>query len=51
MDPIQYHVVQVVCAIANQMFMAPNVHLVSQVIMDFLTAKVKIKTFQFFEIA
>ena len=42
LDPLQHHVVQVVCVIANQMFMAPNVHLVSQVIMDFPTAKVKV---------
>ena len=49
LDPLQHHVVQVVCVLANQMFMAPNVQLVSQVIMDFPTAKVKIKTFQSYE--
>ena len=48
-DPLQHHVVQVVCVLAKQMLMVPNVQLVSQVIMDFPTAKVKIKTFQFFE--
>ena len=48
-DPLQHHVVQVACVLAKQMLMAPNVQLVSQDIMDFPTAKVKIKTFQFFE--
>ena len=51
LDPLQHHVVQVVCVLAKQMLMAPNVQLVSQVIMDFPIAKVKVKTFQFFEIA
>ena len=41
-DPLQHHVVQVVCVLANQMLMAPNVQLASQVIMDFPTAKVEI---------
>ena len=49
LDPLQHHVVQVVCVLAKQMFMEPNVQHVSQVILDFPTAKVKIKTFQFFE--
>ena len=43
LDPLQHHAVQLVCVLANQMLMAPNVQLVSQVIMDFPTAKVKIK--------
>ena len=47
LDPIQHHVVQVVSVPANQMLMAPNVQFVSQVIMDFPTAKVKVKSFQF----
>ena len=45
LDPLQLHVVQVVFVLANQMLMAPNVQFVSQVIMDFPTAKVKVKTF------
>ena len=45
MDQLQHHVVQVVYVLANQMFMAQNVQLASQVIMDFPTAKVKVKTF------
>ena len=49
MDPLQHHVVQVVYVLANQMLRAQNVQLASQVIMDFPTAKVKVKTFQFFK--
>ena len=45
MDQLQHHVVQVVYVLANQMLWAPNVQLASQVIMDFPTAKVKVKTF------
>ena len=51
LDPLQLHVVQVVFVLVNQMLMATNVQLVNQVFMDFPTAKVKVKTFQFFEIA
>ena len=43
LDPIQHHVLQVVNVLANQMLVATNVQPVSQVIMDFPTAKVKIK--------
>ena len=46
LDPLQHLVVQVVCVLANQMLRAPNVQLASQVIMDFPTAKVKIKKIQ-----
>ena len=49
LDPLQQYVAQVVCVLAKQMLMAQNVQHVSQVIMDFPTAKVKIKTFQIFE--
>ena len=41
LDPL--HVVQVEHVFANQMLLVSIVHLVSQVIMDFLIAKVKIK--------
>ena len=44
LDPIQHHVAQVEFVAANQILLAPNVQLVIQVIMDFQTAKVKIKT-------
>ena len=45
LDPLQQHVVQVGHVVANQMLVATNVQPVSQVIMDFPTAKVKIKTY------
>ena len=44
LDPLQHHVVQMVSVLAIQMLMAPNVQLVNQDILDFPTAKVKIKT-------
>ena len=43
-DPHQHLVAQVEYVLANQMLLAPNVHLVSQDILDFPIAKVKIKT-------
>ena len=44
LDPIQHHVVvQVGHVVANQMLVATNVQPVSQVFMDFPTAKVKIQ--------
>ena len=42
LDPFQHHVVQVEFVVVNQMLLVPNVLLVSQAIMDFQTAKVKI---------
>ena len=45
LDPIQLHVLQLVNVLANQILLVGNVQLVIQVIMDFQTAKVKIKTF------
>ena len=45
LDPIQQHVARVEFVAANQMLLVPNVQPVSRVIMDFPTAKVKIKTF------
>ena len=44
LDPHQHHAAQVEYALANQMLLALNVHLVSQDILDFPIAKVKIKT-------
>ena len=46
LDPFQHHVVQVEFVVVNQMLLAPNVLLVSLVIMDFPAAKVKFKTYQ-----
>ena len=45
LDPLQCHAAQVEYVLANQMLLAPNVHLVSQDILDFPIAKVEIKTF------
>ena len=47
--PLLYHAVQVENVVVNQMLLAPNVQLVSQVIMDFPIVQVKSKTFQKYE--
>ena len=47
--PLLYHAVQAENVVVNQMLLAPNVQLVSQVIMDFPIVQVKSKTFQKYE--
>ena len=44
LDPLQHLVAQVEYVLANQIFLEPNVLLVSPDILDFLTARVKLKT-------
>ena len=46
LGPLQHHVAQVEYVLANQMLLAPNAQLVSQDILDFPTANVKIQTFR-----